>query len=65
MVKLDKIYTKGGDKGFTSLGDGKRIKKSAIRIRAYGEVDEINSTIGIASCYCSKELKKKTFENSK
>ena len=59
MFKLDKIYTKGGDKVFTSLGDGKRIKKSAIRIRAYGEVDEINSTIGIASCYCSKELKKK------
>ena len=58
MVKLDKIYTKGGDKGFTSLGDGKRIEKSAIRIRAYGEVDEINSTIGIVSCYCSRELKK-------
>ncbi len=58
MVKLDKIYTRGGDKGYTSLGDGKRIKKSSIRIKAYGEVDEINSLIGIAICFCSKSFKK-------
>ena len=58
MVKLDKIYTRGGDKGYTSLGDGKRIKKSSIRIKAYGEVDEINSIIGIAICFCSQSLKK-------
>ena len=47
MVKLDKIYTKGGDKGKTSLGNGDRVRKNAFRIKAYGEIDEANSTIGI------------------
>ena len=58
MVKLDKIYTRGGDSGLTSLGDGKRIKKSSLRVRAYGEIDEINSILGIVICYCNKFLKK-------
>ncbi len=57
MVKLDKIYTKGGDKGLTSLGNGKRITKCSLRIRAYGEVDEVNSSIGVASYFCSKSIK--------
>ena len=57
MVKLDKIYTKGGDKGLTSLGDGKRIPKCSLRIRAYGEIDEVNSSIGVASSFCSKSIK--------
>ena len=43
MVKLDKIYTRGGDKGLTSLGDGSRVEKNNIRIRAYGDIDEANS----------------------
>ena len=58
MVKLDKIYTKGGDKGLTSLGDGARTSKCSLRVKAYGEVDEVNASLGIASCYCSKTLKK-------
>ena len=58
MVKLDKIYTKGGDSGLTSLGDGKRIKKHSLRVRAYGEVDEVNSILGIVVCYCNEFLKK-------
>ena len=58
MVKLDKIYTRGGDSGLTSLGDGKRIEKHSLRIRAYGEVDEVNSILGIVACYCNKFLKK-------
>ena len=58
MVKLDKIYTKGGDSGLTSLGDGKRIEKHSLRIKAYGEIDEVNSILGIVACYCSKYLKK-------
>jgi len=48
MVKLTKIYTRGGDKGETSLGDGARVKKHAIRVAAYGTVDEANAAIGVA-----------------
>jgi cob(I)alamin adenosyltransferase len=48
MVKLSKIYTRGGDKGKTSLVGGKRVSKDAARIDAYGSVDEANSVIGIA-----------------
>jgi len=44
-----KIYTKGGDTGETSLFGGERVKKSAPRVCAYGEVDELNSVLGIAS----------------
>ena len=58
MVKLDKIYTRGGDCGFTSLGDGKRVKKNALRIKAYGEIDEVNSSLGVAMCFCSQPIKK-------
>ena len=47
MVKLDKIYTKGGDKGFTSLVGGKRVKKSSKIIEAIGNVDELNATLGV------------------
>ncbi len=48
MVKLDKIYTRGGDKGQTGLGDGSRISKAGPRIAAIGAVDETNAAIGIA-----------------
>ncbi len=48
MVKLDKIYTRGGDHGETSLGNGARVPKSAARITALGEVDETNAAIGLA-----------------
>ena len=47
-VRLTRIYTRGGDKGETSLGDGSRASKLDPRIRAYGIVDELNSHIGIA-----------------
>ncbi|PWR24939.1 cob(I)yrinic acid a,c-diamide adenosyltransferase [Zavarzinia aquatilis] len=47
MVKLDRIYTRGGDKGLTSLVDGSRVAKHAGRVAAYGEVDELNATIGL------------------
>jgi len=51
MVKLDKIYTRGGDTGQTSLGDGVRVAKHSLRIIALGEVDEANAAIGLArSC---------------
>lgn len=48
MVKLTKIYTRGGDGGQTSLGDGTRVAKHAARPAAYGTVDETNAVIGIA-----------------
>lgn len=48
MVKLDKIYTRGGDKGMTSLGNGERVPKHDLRVEAYGAVDEANATIGLA-----------------
>jgi cob(I)alamin adenosyltransferase len=46
-VRLTKIYTRGGDAGQTSLGDGSRVSKLDPRIRAYGVVDELNSQIGV------------------
>ena len=48
MVKLTKIYTRGGDGGKTSLADGTRLPKNNPRIAAYGTVDETNATIGMA-----------------
>jgi cob(I)alamin adenosyltransferase len=47
MVYLNRIYTKGGDGGETSLGDGSRVKKTAPRIAAYGTTDELNSVLGV------------------
>ena len=46
-VRLTKIYTRGGDAGQTSLGDGSRVSKLDPRIVAYGLVDELNSHIGV------------------
>ena len=48
MVKLNKIYTKIGDKGSTQLGDGKMVNKDSLRVDAYGSVDEANATIGLS-----------------
>ena len=48
MVKLDKIYTRGGDKGQTSLAGGKRVSKHDLRVETYGTVDEANAFIGLA-----------------
>jgi cob(I)alamin adenosyltransferase len=43
-----KIYTRGGDTGETSLFGGERVRKNAARVAAYGEVDELNSVLGVA-----------------
>ena len=53
MVTLSKIYTRGGDKGQTSLGSGDRVAKHALRVAAYGTSDEANSAIGIARLHTS------------
>ena len=47
-VRLDRIYTRGGDRGETSLGDGSRVSKLDPLIRAGGAVDELNSLLGLA-----------------
>jgi len=47
LVKLDRIYTRGGDAGETSLGDGTRVPKSSARVASYGDVDEANAVLGI------------------
>ena len=48
MVRLDRIYTRGGDDGSTSLGDGQRVPKHHLRVEAYGTVDELSSVLGLA-----------------
>jgi cob(I)alamin adenosyltransferase len=48
MVVLSKIYTRTGDAGTTALGSGERIPKHALRIAAYGTVDETNASVGMA-----------------
>jgi len=57
MVKLTRIYTKGGDKGQTSLGRGERVAKHDPRVEAYGTVDEANSVIGLARATVDRTLK--------
>jgi cob(I)alamin adenosyltransferase len=46
-VRLTRIYTRAGDAGETSLGDGARVSKTDLRIEAYGTVDELNSLLGL------------------
>jgi cob(I)alamin adenosyltransferase len=48
MVKLNRIYTKTGDKGETGLGNGQRVRKDGLRIMVMGTVDEANAAIGLA-----------------
>ena len=47
MVRIDRVITRGGDAGDTSLGDGERVPKEAPRIEAIGAVDEANAVIGL------------------
>ena len=55
MVKLNKIYTRGGDDGETSLGGGARVRKSDPRVETFGAVDEANAAIGVARLHCAGE----------
>ena len=51
-----KIYTKTGDKGETSLYDGKRLRKDDIRVECYGTIDELNSSLGFARNFVADEV---------
>ncbi len=61
MVLLTRIYTKGGDKGKTSLGTRKRVLKSGVRIAAIGDVDEANASLGVARLYAVEEIDRLLF----
>ncbi len=47
-IRITKVYTRTGDKGFTKLVGGKKVAKDAARIEAYGTIDELNSILGLA-----------------
>ncbi len=51
MVRLTRIYTRGGDRGETSLGDGSRVPKHDVRVAAYGTIDETNAVLGLVRLY--------------
>jgi cob(I)alamin adenosyltransferase len=55
VVLIDRVITRGGDGGETSLGDGTRLRKDALRVEAYGTVDEVNAAIGILRLHCDAE----------
>lgn len=55
MVKLDVITTRAGDGGETSLGDGTRVRKDALRVEAYGTVDEVNAVIGLVRLHADAQ----------
>lgn len=56
MVRLTRIYTRGGDKGETSLGDGVRVPKHDPRVAATGTVDEANAAIGLARLHTRGDI---------
>lgn len=56
MVVLNRIYTRTGDDGTTSLGSGDRRKKYDLRVDAYGTLDEVNSAIGIARLHTANDV---------
>ena len=55
MVRIDRVVTRGGDGGETSLGDGSRVRKDALRVEAYGTVDEANALIGLLRLHTTAE----------
>jgi cob(I)alamin adenosyltransferase len=55
MIRIDRVVTRGGDAGQTSLGDGTRVAKDDIRVGAYGTVDEANAVIGLLRLHTTGE----------
>ncbi len=60
---MARIYTKAGDKGYTSLIGGKRVSKSSLRVNAYGDVDELNSLLGLCIASIDDEQVKDTLRS--
>lgn len=57
IIRIDRIVTRGGDAGQTSLGDGTRVSKSSHRIEAMGTVDELSAQLGILCCYLAQDTR--------
>src|SRR4051812_42531173 len=53
QLRIVKIYTRTGDTGDTALFDGTRVRKSDRRVDAYGHIDELNATLGLARASCA------------
>lgn len=62
-LSMARIYTKTGDKGYTSLIGGKRVPKSSLRVNAYGDVDELNSFLGLCIASMDDEQVKDTLRS--
>ena len=62
MVKIDKVYTRGGDKGQTSLGDGSRVSKTDKVIIALANIEELNANLGYVICKLPKQYKNIFYE---
>ena len=60
MVVLNRIYTRTGDDGTTSLGTGARRKKYDLRVEAYGTVDEVNAVIGLVRLHTAAMTRRST-----
>jgi cob(I)alamin adenosyltransferase len=58
VVYISKVYTKSGDKGDTMLASGERVGKDALRIRSYGEIDELNAVIGMLRIEVARDPKR-------
>lgn len=61
MVYISKVYTKSGDGGQTMLASGEKVSKDHQRIRAYGDIDELNATIGMVRVELAREPKREPF----
>lgn len=59
MVKIDRVYTKTGDRGETGLVGGSRVSKDCARVKAYGEVDELNAFLGLANTLANESKSQK------
>lgn len=55
-VRINRVYTRTGDRGETGLVGGKRVPKDSLRIEAYGTIDELNSIVGIARVFNEENL---------
>ncbi|MFB3060791.1 MAG: ATP:cob(I)alamin adenosyltransferase, partial [Candidatus Binatia bacterium] len=56
-IRINRVYTRTGDKGETGLVGGKRVPKDCPRIEAYGTVDELNSIVGLARVFNEERIK--------
>lgn len=56
-IRIDRVVTRGGDTGQTSLGDGSRVFKHSARIEAIGALDELNATVGLLRAHCMDDAR--------